>query len=391
MLQFDERQPDSDKDGNGRALLKLLLFVDGGASAKKQIEQVQNYLNNIESNCAFELDIIEINKQPHLVEHFKLVATPALVKIYPLPRQTLAGTNIVAQLNKWWLRWQAQVDNLLASEERAQPDTSEDKSDTSYSAELIKLSDDLFRLKKEKEELAEQLRFKDQILAMLAHDLRNPLTAAAVAVETIELSEQQKNLDRQKAAKLKKQLYAQAKRQFNIMNRMIGELLQVSQRIGAKLNVEPHKLDLRPLFEETISQFGKQFKQKSLTFERDIPQDIPLVYADKELIRQLLVNLLDNATKYTPGGGKISLSILHRTNQKVQVSICDTGPGIPPEKRELIFEGHFRLKRDRNMEGYGLGLALCHKIVCAHYGQIWVDSSPEGGSCFQFTLPAYRF
>ena len=127
-----------------------------------------------------------------------------------------------------------------------------------------------------------------------------------------------------------------------------------------------------------------------MNFVRDIPQDIPLVYADEELIRQLIGNLLDNAIKYTPQQGKISLSILHRTNQKVQVSICDTGPGIPLEKRERIFEDNFRLQRDRTSDGYGLGLAMCHQIVLGHYGQIWVESSPESGSCFQFTLLVYR-
>ena len=119
-------------------------------------------------------------------------------------------------------------------------------------------------------------------------------------------------------------------------------------------------------------------------------QDVPAVYADEELIRQVIVNLLDNAVKYTPEGGKVTMSILHRTTQKVQVSICDTGPGIPEEKRERIFEGHFRLQRDQGKEGYGLGLSLCRKIIRVHYGQIWVDSVLGQGSCFHFTLPVYR-
>ena len=77
-------------------------------------------------------------------------------------------------------------------------------------------------------------------------------------------------------------------------------------------------------------------------------------------------------------------------DNSVQFSVSDTGPGIPPEKQERIFEGHFRLQRDQEQEGYGLGLALCRKIVRAHYGQIWVDSSLGNGSCFNFTLPVYR-
>ena len=120
---------------------------------------------------------------------------------------------------------------------------------------------------------------------------------------------------------------------------------------------------------------------------RSIPLNLPSVYGDEELIRQVVVNLLENATKYTPEGGKISFHIIHRTSQKVQVSVSDTGPGIPEEKQERIFEGHFRLQRDEAKEGYGLGLALCRKIIGAHYGQIWVDSVPGQGSSFHFTLP----
>jgi two-component system clock-associated histidine kinase SasA len=134
----------------------------------------------------------------------------------------------------------------------------------------------------------------------------------------------------------------------------------------------------------------EQFQAKSQIVETDIPQDLPAVHADSELVRQVLINLLDNANKYTPKGGKIQVSMLHRTTQKVQVSVCDTGPGIPKENRDRIFENHFRLKRDQGKDGYGIGLSLCQRIIRAHYGRIWVDSSPKGGGCFHFTLPIYR-
>jgi two-component system, OmpR family, clock-associated histidine kinase SasA len=82
--------------------------------------------------------------------------------------------------------------------------------------------------------------------------------------------------------------------------------------------------------------------------------------------------------------------VLHRTTQKVQVSIMDDGPGIPIEKQKAIFHDAFRLERDELQEGYGIGLALCQRIIRAHYGQIWVDSTPNEGSSFNFTLPVYR-
>jgi two-component system clock-associated histidine kinase SasA len=70
--------------------------------------------------------------------------------------------------------------------------------------------------------------------------------------------------------------------------------------------------------------------------------------------------------------------------------VCDDGPGIPETDHERIFEDHYRLQRDTTKEGYGLGLALCHRLIRAHYGQIWVDSAPNQGSCFNFTLPVFR-
>lgn len=393
MLQSNEQYPDYNQNKTKGALLQLLLFVDKRSSSKEQIQEITAYLKGLQSDYSFKLDVIEIEKQPHLVEYLKLVATPALVKIAPAPRQTLAGSNLIKQLEKWWPKWKAIEES---SEIDSDGQSSSDGSlaaiinQESYSAEKIGLSDKIFLLKQEKEELAAQLRFKDQILAMLAHDLRTPLTAASMAMETIELSEENKKLDPSKLKSLKQKLFQQAKNQFGIMDHMIGELLQNSQNMNAKLQVKPASLNLQPLCQEIIAQFDSRLQQKSMTLNEDIPQDIPDVYADEELIRQLISNLLDNAIKYTPKKGQISLSILHRTNQKVHVSICDTGPGIPPEKRERIFEDSFRLQRDLEQEGYGLGLAMCHQIVCAHYGQIWVESSPGEGSCFQFTLLVYK-
>jgi two-component system clock-associated histidine kinase SasA len=390
VLQSYSQQADFGQDTSEQESLQLLLFVDERPTSQENIQRIRTYLQNLKAEHPFKLEIIEIGKQPHLVEHYKLVATPALVKIYPLPRQTLAGSNLIDELRKWWPRWQfsTQQKQENGSKSDGSPSFSSPINSIGYSAELIRLSDQIFSLQKEKEALLEQLRFKDQILAMLAHDLRSPLTAASIAVETLELSQEQK--DNQRNHSLREQLFKQARKQFGIMNRMIGELLQASKSMSAQLRVQPRQLELHPLCCDIISQFANRVQEKSQLLKKDIPQDLPSVYADEELIRQVIVNLLDNAIKYTPEGGEIYLSILHRTSQKIQISICDTGPGIPPEKQERIFEGHFRLKRDEQQEGYGLGLCMCRKIINVHYGQIWVDSSSDRGSCFHFTLPVYR-
>jgi two-component system, OmpR family, clock-associated histidine kinase SasA len=133
-----------------------------------------------------------------------------------------------------------------------------------------------------------------------------------------------------------------------------------------------------------------KIEEKSQKLNTDLPMDLPCVHADSDHIRQVLINLLENAIKYTPEGGTIQVSILHRTTQKVQVTICDDGPGIPEEKQRFIFQDSFRLERDEDIEGYGIGLALCQRILRSHYGQIWVESTPNEGSSFHFTLPVYR-
>jgi len=385
--------------------LQLLLFVDKRPSSNQKIRQIRNYLKDLRADFAFDLQIIDVGEQPHLAEYFKLVATPALIKIHPEPRQTLAGTNLVAQLEHWWTRWQRSAEEAAAnSQSPSQQIESEDFSSTdnpsktldsvAYSAELIQLSDEIFRLKQEKEDLREQLQFKDRLIAMLAHDLRNPLTATSIALETLELGNEAKE-NGQASPRLTPALTAQlikhARTQTKAIDRMITDVLQAAKGTGGEFQIQPQQLDLGALCAEVVNALKRQFQAKSQQITADIPSDLPKVYADRDRIQQVLINLLDNAIKYTPTGGSIELSILHRTTQKVQVSVCDTGLGIPDENRERIFEDRFRLERDEAKDGYGIGLSLCQRVIRAHYGQIWVDSVPNQGSCFHFTLPVYRF
>ena len=388
MLKPNGRQVAAQANQSSQSLLKLVLFVDQRPSSQTYIKRLQNYLKELKAVYPFKLQVIEVEKQPYLVEHFKLVATPALVKIYPEPKQTIAGSDLIPELKKWWVKWQKNVEEKQAKL-TLEGNGNALTSDIGQAAEIMRLSDEIFRLEQEKEELVEQLKFKDQVLAMLAHDLRSPLTAASIALETIELA-QNKDKENSKSKALKKQLFRQAKSQFKTMNLMITDILQAAQGKSSELKVNPHQLLLQSLAQEVVEQFHNSLKAKKQQLKADFPQDLPPVYGDPELLRQVFVNLLENAVKYTPEGGKISISMLHRTSQKIQVSICDNGPGIPHEQREMIFKDHFRLPRDRDQEGYGLGLSLCQSVIRLHYGQIWVDSNPSQGSCFHFTLPVYR-
>ncbi|WP_251960188.1 histidine kinase [Nostoc commune] len=399
MLKHDYMQVSQDQPIYSEAPLQLLLFVDGRPKSRQQVQRIRAYLKELEAEYSFELQTIDVGQQPYLAEHFKLIATPALIKIHPEPRQVLAGSNIIAQLKNWWPRWQAAVDAYLKLQEDLQEridDSARAISPKStirsvaVSAELIRLSDEIFRLKQEKDNLQEQLQFKDRVIGMLAHDLRNPLTAAAIAIETLQSNY---NLETGQFQRLKASMTAhllkQARNQTKIIERMIADLLQVGRGKDTEFRIIPQKVKIGKLCLDVVEELCDRYTAKSQNVETDIPNDLPYVYADPERIRQVVVNLLDNAIKYTPEGGKISVAGLHRTTQKVQFTIGDTGPGIPLENRDRIFENHFRLQRDEGKEGYGIGLCLCQRIILAHYGQIWVDSAPNNGAWFHFTLPVY--
>ncbi|MBE9108784.1 histidine kinase [Nodosilinea sp. LEGE 07298] len=378
-----------------RVPLKLLLFIDKRPSLARQMRQIRQYLKSLETHFEFNLDVVDIGEQPYLAEHYKLVASPALIKIAPAPQQMLAGSDIVNQLERWWPKWQQEhLDAIKLAD--SDPDQSVDllaelENPLSYSAELMKLSDEIFRLNQTREELEAQLRFKDRIIAMMAHDLRNPLTAASIAIETLELGyapNQARTLTLK--PELTGQLLKHAKTQIRAINRMITDILKAARGASMELQIVPQELDLSALCLEVVDAFQNRLHEKQQVLTTEIPQDLPTVYADGTQVKRVITNLLDNAIKYTPQEGDVSIVALHRTTQKVQVSVTDTGPGIPAENRDKIFEESYRLQRDVTQEGYGLGLALCQRIVRAHYGQIWVDSSPGEGSAFYFTLPVYR-
>lgn len=377
--------------------LKLLLFIDKRPGSAEAVQEIRHYLRGLEEHFSFHLDVVDVGEQPYLAEHYKLVASPALIKLTPPPQQTLAGRDIISQLELWWPKWHREANDnthIQIPEDTGGLSRDLDWTDLdagiSHTAEIMKLSDEIFRLNQTKEELEAQLRFKDRIIAMLAHDLRNPLTAASIAVETLEMGHvPQSARSLSLSPELTAQLLKHAKTQIRSIDRMITAILNAARGASVQLQLQPQEFNLQDLCLDVVESFQRRFAEKRQQVITDIPQDLPTVYADNGQIRQVVVNLLDNAAKYTPAGGVIEITALHRTTQKVQVTVHDTGPGIPLENQDKIFEERYRLQRDESKDGYGLGLALCQRIVRAHYGQIWVDSEPDQGSYFCFTLPVY--
>ncbi|MCY7366605.1 MAG: histidine kinase [Chamaesiphon sp.] len=381
--------------------LQLLLFLDERMTSHIHNQEIRDKLAILNVEDSFELEVVDVGKQPDLAEHYRVIATPALLKLSPKPRQILAGSNLIDQIDNWWERWQEELsaeggDLVDPSGDLAGLNCQVPKqlllSDShSYVSKVIKLTDEIFTLKQEKSELLDRLKLQDRAMSVLAHDLRNPLTASALALGTLEIIHNPQDyransLDPVKVARL----IDRARTQLQSINQLVNDILQPRATTSNQLDISLQKLNLGELVVDVVTQLKAQFKTKDQVILTDIPQDILPVYGDVAKLRQVIVNLLDNAIKYTPDRGQIKISALHRTAQTIQVSIADNGLGIPAKNQKFIFNDRHRLDRDLAQSGYGIGLSVCQQIVRAHYGQIWVESSPGKGSVFNFTLLVHQ-
>ncbi len=380
--------------------LQLLLFLDERMTSFIYNQEIRDKLAILNAEDSFELEVIDVGKQPDLAEYYRVIATPALLKLSPKPRQILAGSNLIDQIDNWWERWQEELfvegnhqsstdDGSPIPQRQAEPLLLSDSHE--YVSKLIQLTDEVFTLKQEKKELLDRLKLQDRAMSVLAHDLRNPLTAVALTLETLEIVHNPADYraNALTPATIAKSI-ERARTQLQSIDKLVNNILQPKLKNNADVALRPQELNLANLILAVISQLDTQLKTKSQAIATDIPHDLPPIYGDANKLEQVLVNLLDNAIKYTPDRGQIQISALHRTAQTIQVSVADNGLGIPPENHKRIFEDRHRLDRDLSQSGYGIGLSVCQQIIRAHYGQIWVESSPKKGSVFHFTLLVHR-
>ena len=361
-------------DRNPRQQLSLLLVAGRHHLSSRDLRELVEFLQN--EDCGFDvsLQISDPSQQPELLELHRLVVTPSLVKLQPQPKQVFAGSSIFQQLRGWLPRWQQDevVNGLGLSLKPTELDGSRTQRE-------LQLEDQLLVLRQENETLIDRLQAQERLLRMVAHEVRTPLTAATLAVQSQELGQ----IDIHRFRDV-------LKRRLEEIALLSMDLLEVgSTRWEALFN--PQRLDLASVAAEAILELEKLWLGRDVTIHTDIPADLPKVFADQRRMRQVLLNLLENALKYTPNGGLISVTMLHRTSQWVQVSICDSGPGIPEEEQQRIFLDRVRLPQtSAGASGFGVGLSVCRRIVEVHGGRIWVISEPDKGACFTFNVPVWQ-
>lgn len=231
------------------------------------------------------------------------------------------------------------------------------------------------------QESQQAVRAREEVLAIVSHDLRNPLSAVILGSSMLQMSPTMADEDREQLETIE----ASAKR----MNRLIADLLDVTRLEGGKrLPIEPASVPVAELMREADDLFRAQATVAQVTLEYQVEDDLPPVYADHHRVMQVLSNLIGNSLKFTPPGGRIAVSA-NRQDGMVRFRIADTGPGIPSEHLSDIFSPYWQAKRTERL-GAGLGLPIAKGIVEAHGGKIWAESGQGEGTQFYFTLPIDR-
>jgi signal transduction histidine kinase len=225
------------------------------------------------------------------------------------------------------------------------------------------------------------VRAREEVLAIVSHDLRNPLNAVMLAASLLETSETLSDEDREQTSTIA----VSARR----MRRLIADLLDVTRLEGGKrLPIEPEPVDVQSLLREAHDLFKAQASASSVSLQYRAGEDIPPIFVDRHRIMQVLSNLVGNSLKFTPQGGVVAFVAEPREGE-VLFTVSDTGPGIPPEHLDDIFSRYWQAKRTERM-GAGLGLPIAKGIVESHGGKIWVESEQSVGTKFYFTLPVDR-
>ena len=253
-----------------------------------------------------------------------------------------------------------------------------DEADLSLAADMARRAAIVVEHARLFHEAQQATKARDDVLAVVAHDLRNPLNTVTMAIGLmLENTPVERTQERRQVEIVR--------RAADRMNRMIQDLLDVKRIESGRLAIDLRPEDVDVIINDMIEMLRPLAVGSSITLESSVPEGLPPVIADSARIQQVLSNLVGNAVKFTPRDGRITVCA-EQLEGEIRFGVIDTGPGIPPEQVPHIF-GQFWQASSSDRRGIGLGLAIAKGIVEAHKGTIWVESHVGMGSTFYFTLP----
>lgn len=223
----------------------------------------------------------------------------------------------------------------------------------------------------------EELR--EDLSAMIYHDLRSPLANIISSLDILRTMIPEETTSAV-------QLVDIAQRSSERLQRLISTLLDVHRLESGQQITEKKPLSIPALIDEAVEIVTPAAISRQITIEKEILGTLPEVLGDDEMLRRVVVNLLENAVKFSPQRSNV-LVAAKLSGREMTIWVEDHGPGIPADQRDRIFTKFIRLKADGISKGFGIGLAFCRLAIQAHGGSIWVENASEGGSRFIFTLP----
>jgi len=224
-------------------------------------------------------------------------------------------------------------------------------------------------------------RYRKEMIANLSHDLRTPMSSMLGYLETVQLKKAQ-------ITQLEQEKYLQvALSEANRLNRLVGELFELSKLESGQIQIEPEPFNIAELAQDTLQKYQLQAEVKHVELLTEFSEELPLALADLRWIDRVLQNLMDNALCYVQEGGFVMFTIFEK-DSKLHFKVCNSGNQIPATDLEHVFDRYF--KSSSHKEGStGLGLTIVKKIVELHGEQVWAESG-EALTTFRFTLPIYK-
>jgi signal transduction histidine kinase len=278
------------------------------------------------------------------------------------------------------LRVERETSDEAIHAERFRTDAATEMGRTHHQASARSSADLLSREQESHRKTRTDLTTREEFLAIVSHDLRNPLNHISMAAQSLSEEADEPNEVKEIAASIK--------RSANEMLRLIQDLLDIERIAVGKLVLHYEKHDVGKIIKEVVGDFQRDAAAKGIALTAKPETGCDDVVCDRSRVVQVLSNLIGNAIKFTPAKGQISVSCARTGpgDKDVQVSVSDTGAGIAPEKIESIFQ-RFSQINSRDRRGIGLGLYIAKMMVEEHPGRIWVESKLGEGSTFHFTLP----